>query len=84
MSFGGSQRASVVGSCRCDVSAAHASSQQPDLLWLLVTGFTGAVRFALCDVLLHLRFNQHQQQLGVAIYGAGEAATQLAAGLRLA
>ena len=33
------------------------------LLWLLLTGFTGAVRFALRDVLLNLRFSQHQQQL---------------------
>ena len=54
------------------------------LLWLLLTGFTGAVRFALRDVLLNLRSFQHKQQLRVAIYGAGEAGTQLAASLRLA
>ena len=54
------------------------------LLWLLLTGFTGAVRFALRDVLLHLRFIQHKQQLRVAIYGAGAAGAQLAAALRLA
>ena len=54
------------------------------LLWLLLTGFTGAVRFALRDMLLNLRSTQHKQQLRVAIYGAGEAGAQLAAALRLA
>ena len=49
------------------------------LLWLLLTGFTGAVRFALRDVLLSLRSTQHKQQVRVAIYGAGEAGAQLAA-----
>ena len=56
------------------------------LLWLLLTGFTGTVRFALRDVLLNLRSTQQQQQqqLRVAIYGAGKAGAQLAASLRLA
>jgi len=54
------------------------------LLWLLLTSFTGVVRFALRDVLLNLRSIQHKQQLRVAIYGAGEAGAQLAAALRLA
>ena len=54
------------------------------LLWLLLTGFTGAVRFALRDVLLSLRSTQYKTQLRVAIYGAGEAGAQLAAALRLA
>ena len=54
------------------------------LLWLLLTAFTGAVRFALRDVLLSLRSIQHKRQLRVAIYGAGEAGAQLAAALRLA
>ena len=45
------------------------------LLWLLLTGFTGAVRFALRDVLLNLRSIQHKHQLRVSIYGAGEAGT---------
>ncbi|QNJ12205.1 polysaccharide biosynthesis family protein [Synechococcus sp. M16.1] len=54
------------------------------LLWFLLTGFTGAVRFALRDVLLNLRYTQHKHQLRVAIYGAGEAGAQLAASLRLA
>ena len=54
------------------------------LLWLLLTGFTGALRFALRDVLLNLRAIQHKKQLRVAIYGAGEAGAQLAAALRLA
>jgi len=54
------------------------------LLWLLLTGFTGAVRFGMRDVLLNLRSVQHKQQLRVAIYGAGEGGAQLAAALRLA
>ena len=33
------------------------------LLWLLLTCFTGLVRFALRDVLLSLRSSQHKQQL---------------------
>jgi FlaA1/EpsC-like NDP-sugar epimerase len=51
------------------------------LLWLLLTAFTGAVRFTLRDVLLNLRSIHHKQQLRVAIYGAGEAGAQLAASL---
>lgn len=54
------------------------------LQWLLLTGFTGAVRFALRDFLLSLSSIQHKRQLRVAIYGAGEAGAQLAAALRLA
>jgi FlaA1/EpsC-like NDP-sugar epimerase len=54
------------------------------LLWLLLTSFTGAVRFALRDVLLNLRSIKHDYQLRVAIYGAGEGGAQLAAALRLA
>ena len=54
------------------------------LLWLLLTGSTGAFRFALRDALLNLRSTHHKQQLRVAIYGAGEAGAQLAAALRLA
>ena len=54
------------------------------LLWLLLTVFTGAVRFALRDLLLSLRSVSHKQMVRVAIYGAGEAGAQLAAALRLA
>jgi len=54
------------------------------LLWLLLTGLTGAVRFALRDLLLSLRSVPQKQQLRVAIYGAGESGCQLAASLRLA
>ncbi|QNJ04976.1 polysaccharide biosynthesis family protein [Synechococcus sp. MEDNS5] len=55
------------------------------LLWLLLTGFTGIVRFALRDLLLSLRSVAHKRQMvHVAIYGAGEAGAQLAAALRLA
>ena len=54
------------------------------LLWMLLTGFTGFVRFALRAVLLNLRSTHHNQQLRVAIYGAGDAGAQLAAALRWA
>ncbi len=54
------------------------------LLWLLLTGFTGAVRFALRDLLLSLRSVGPKEMMRVAIYGAGEAGAQLAASLRLA
>jgi len=54
------------------------------LLWFLLTGFTGAVRFGLRDALLNLRQSQFNNQLRVAIYGAGQAGAQLAAALRLA
>ena len=54
------------------------------LLWLLLTGFTGAVRFGLRDLLLSLRTVLHKDMVRVAIYGAGEAGAQLAASLRLA
>ena len=52
--------------------------------WLLLTGLTGAVRFALRDLLLSLRSVAEKQMVRVAIYGAGEAGAQLAAALRLA
>ena len=52
------------------------------LLWLLLTGFTGAVRFALRDILLSLRVAQTQRMNRVLIYGAGEAGAQLAASLQ--
>ena len=56
------------------------------LLWLLLTGLTGAVRFALRDVLLSLSLQRKRRQslTRVAIYGAGSAGVQLAAALRLA
>jgi FlaA1/EpsC-like NDP-sugar epimerase len=54
------------------------------LLWVLLTGFTGAVRFALRDVLLSLQNKPRQALTRVAIYGAGAAGAQLAAALRLA
>ena len=54
------------------------------LLWLLLTVFTGTVRFALRDALLNLRSTQYKQQLRVAIYGAGESGAQLAVALRFA
>ena len=54
------------------------------LLWLLLTGFTGAVRFALRDLLLSLQSVGQKRTERVAIYGAGRAGAQLAASLRLA
>ena len=54
------------------------------LLWMLLTGFTGAVRFALRDLLLSLQTKPKQPHTRVAIYGAGAAGVQLAAALNLA
>lgn len=54
------------------------------LLWLLLSGFTGAVRFLLRDLLLSYKADQTLQLSRVLIYGAGEAGAQLAAALRLA
>ncbi len=54
------------------------------LLWLLLTGFTGAVRFALRDLILSMSSVSQKRMVRVAIYGAGEAGAQLAAALRLA
>ena len=53
------------------------------LLFLLLTGFTGAVRFGLRDVLLSFQ-SRSPMASRVAIYGAGSAGVQLAAALRLA
>ena len=54
------------------------------LLWLLLTGLTGTMRFALRDALLKLQNGIGQRHVRVAIYGAGAAGAQLAASLRLA
>lgn len=54
------------------------------LLWLLLTAFTGAVRFALRDLILGLQNKVSHAITRVAIYGAGAAGVQLAASLRLA
>jgi FlaA1/EpsC-like NDP-sugar epimerase len=54
------------------------------LLWVLLTGCTGAVRFALRDVLLSLQNKPRHAFTRVAIYGAGAAGVQLAAALRFA
>ena len=54
------------------------------LLWLLLTCFTGTVRFGLRDVLLSLQSKPRQSLTRVAIYGAGAAGVQLAVALRLA
>ena len=52
------------------------------LLWLLLTGFTGAVRFALRDLLVGLQNKPRHALIRVAVYGAGAAGVQLAAALR--
>jgi FlaA1/EpsC-like NDP-sugar epimerase len=54
------------------------------LLWVVLTGFTGAVRFALRDVLLSLQNKPRHALTRVAFYGAGAVGVQLAAALRLA
>ena len=54
------------------------------LLWMLLTGLTGLMRFALRDLLLSLGSRRSADPLRVVIYGAGEAGAQLAASLRLA
>jgi FlaA1/EpsC-like NDP-sugar epimerase len=54
------------------------------LLWILLTGFTGTVRFALRDGLISLQSKPRRGGSRVAIYGAGSAGVQLAAALRLA
>ncbi len=54
------------------------------LLWLLLTGLTGAIRFGLRELLLRLSSTRKGKTIQVAIYGAGEAGAQLAAAIRLA
>jgi len=54
------------------------------LLWLLLTGLTGSLRFGLRDLLLSLQVQPRHDLIRVAIYGAGAAGVQLAAALRLA
>ncbi|MFM8525478.1 MAG: polysaccharide biosynthesis protein [Cyanobacteriota bacterium] len=54
------------------------------LLWMLLTGLTGLVRYTLRDLLLSLGSRHSGDPLRVVIYGAGEAGAQLAASLRLA
>ena len=54
------------------------------LLWLLLTGFTGVVRFALRDLLLSMQSKSRHTLIRVAVYGAGSAGAQLAAALRQA
>jgi FlaA1/EpsC-like NDP-sugar epimerase len=54
------------------------------LLWVLLTGLTGAVRFALRDGLMSVQSRPRDALTRVAIYGAGAAGIQLAASLRIA
>lgn len=52
------------------------------LFWLLLTGFCGATRFALRDLLLGWQRGRLRGRTRVVIYGAGAAGAQLAAALR--
>ena len=54
------------------------------LLWFLLTGLSGSLRFGLRDLLLSLQEQPRLVKNRVAIYGAGAAGAQLAAALRLA
>ncbi|MEB3266345.1 MAG: nucleoside-diphosphate sugar epimerase/dehydratase [Cyanobacteriota bacterium] len=54
------------------------------LLWMLITGLTGLMRFVLRDLLLHYTAAGGLSQATVLIYGAGTAGAQLAASLRFA
>jgi FlaA1/EpsC-like NDP-sugar epimerase len=54
------------------------------LLWLVLTVLTGGVRFTLRDLLLQATQPRHRHRTKVVIYGAGAAAAQLAASLKLA
>ena len=54
------------------------------LLWLLLTALTGGARFVLRDLLLQASQPPSSNRPPVVIYGAGAAAAQLVAALRLA
>jgi len=54
------------------------------LLWLVLTVLTGGLRFALRDLLLQATQPRQRHRTGVVIYGAGAAAAQLAASLKIA
>ena len=51
------------------------------LLWLLLVGFTAAVRFGRPDVMLSQQYNSRQGLTRVAIYHAGATGAQLAVAL---
>ena len=53
------------------------------LFWFLLTGLSGALRFALRDVLLGWQRRGQAPSTAVVIYGAGAAGAQLAAALRI-
>ena len=53
------------------------------LFWFLLTGLSGALRFALRDVLLGWQRRIKATTTTVVIYGAGAAGAQLAAALRI-
>jgi FlaA1/EpsC-like NDP-sugar epimerase len=53
------------------------------LLWMLLTGLPGLMRFVLRDLLLHYTSGDGASMPTVLIYGAGSAGAQLAASLRL-
>ncbi|NDC36183.1 MAG: polysaccharide biosynthesis protein, partial [Synechococcaceae bacterium WB9_2_112] len=53
------------------------------LFWILLTGFTGAARFLLRDLLLGWQRARQGQSIKTVIYGAGAAGAQLAKSLLL-
>ena len=52
------------------------------LLWLLITFFTGSLRFVLRDLILSSNSVSASKLIRVAIYGAGTTGAQLASSLR--
>ena len=52
------------------------------LIWILLTCLSGAIRFAIRDILLRFQNVTNNKKLNVAIFGAGSAGAQLAASLR--
>lgn len=54
------------------------------LLWMLITGLTGLMRFVLRDLLIYYTAGSATGYSTVIIYGAGSAGAQLAASLRFA
>jgi len=52
------------------------------LIWIILTGLSGTIRFAIRDILLRFQNVANNKKLNVAIFGAGSAGAQLAASLR--
>ncbi len=74
----------AVGACRLHAGLPLPPRSSWLLLWLLLTGFTGAMRFASARSVAEPAEQAPPRAHRVAIYGAGAAGVQLAAALRLA